>query len=141
MTTAFTIKHIREVGFQMNRELTLESDLKNHLKVAFLLLLQFEKDSNTIGLHTIAKYTYDDQELLSGGATFVVDVPRWTEVSHDIEEVRKYPWVKDLLIYSMGFVSGQHYKSSAGTPLNSVFLPYISPEDMLNMLVIDEVKK
>lgn len=49
--------------------------------------------------------------------------------------------VMDLVSYANAFVSGLFYKEAEGTPLNSVFIPKIPAEDLVEGMKIELIKE
>ena len=140
-TPHIQILQIKEIPFQVNREVNITSEMMKDVKFSFLIVLQHIKGDDVVGLHTVVRYYMpDDKELLRGGVTVVAKLQEWVALEDDDEKIKSSPLVKELVSYANAFVSGLFYKEAEGTPLNSAFIPKIPTEELVKDMKIEEVK-
>lgn len=136
------ILQIKEIPFEVNREVTITSEIMKDVKFSFLIVLQHVKGNDVVGLHTVVRYYLPDgKELLQGGATVIAKLPDWEKLEDDDEKIKLSPTVMELVSYANAFVSGLFYKEAEGTPLNSAFIPKIPAEDLVEGMKIDLIKE
>lgn len=140
-TPHIQILQIKEIPFQVNREVNITSEMMKDVKFSFLIILQHIKGDDVVGLHTVVRYYMpDDKELLRGGVTVVAKLQEWVALEDDEEKIKSSHLVKELVSYANAFVSGLFYKEAEGTPLNSAFIPKIPTEELVKDMKIEEVK-
>lgn len=136
------ILQIKEIPFEVNREVNITSEMMKDVKFSFLIVLQHIKGSDVVGLHTVVRYYLPDgKELLQGGATVIAKLPNWGELEDNDDKIKSSPMVMDLVSYANAFVSGLFYKEAEGTPLNSAFIPKIPAEDLVEGMKIELIKE
>ncbi len=134
------ILQIKEIPFEVNREVNITSEVMKDVRFSFLIILQHVKGNDVVGLHTVVRYYLPDgKELLQGGATIIAKLPRWGELEDDEKKIQSSPMVKDFISYANAFVSGLFYKEAEGTPLNAAFIPMIPAEDLVQGMKIELV--
>lgn len=70
------ILQIKEIPFDMNREVNVTPEVMKEVKFSFLIVLQHIHGKNVVGLHTVVRYYLPDGKvLLEGGATIVASIP------------------------------------------------------------------
>lgn len=136
------ILQIKEIPFEVNREVNITSEMMKDVKFSFLIVLQHIKGSDVVGLHTVVRYYLPDgKELLQGGATVIAKLPNWGELEDNDDKIKSSSMVMDLVSYANAFVSGLFYKEAEGTPLNSAFIPKIPAEDLVEGMKIELIKE
>lgn len=136
------ILQIKEIPFVVNREVCITSEMMKDVTFSALIVLQYTKGNDVVGLHTVARYFLPDgKELLQGGATMIAKLQGWAELEDDEEKVRSSSMIKDFVSYANAFVSGLLYKEVEGTALNSAFIPKIPAEDLVKDMKIELVKE
>lgn len=135
------ILQIKEIPFEVNREVNITSEMMKDVKFSFLIVLQHIKGKDVVGLHTVVRYYLPDgKELLQGGATVIAKLPNWSELDDD-EKIKSSSMIKELVSYANAFVCGLFYKEAEGTPLNSAFIPKIPAEDLVEGMKIELIKE
>lgn len=135
------ILQIKEIPFDMNREVNVTPDVMKEVKFSFLIVLQHIHGKNVVGLHTVVRYYLPDGKvLLEGGATIVASIPNWTEIEDSEEKIKSSSYVSELVSYANAFVSGLFYKASEGTSLNSAFIPKVPVAELLAGMKVELVK-
>lgn len=136
------ILQIKEIPFEINREVNITSEMMKDVKFSFLIVLQHIKENDVVGLHTVVRYYLPDgKELLQGGVTVIAKLPNWGELEDNDDKIKSSSMVMDLVSYANAFVSGLFYKEAEGTPLNSVFIPKIPAEDLVEGMKIELIKE
>lgn len=136
------ILQIKEIPFEVNREVNITSEMMKDVKFSFLIVLQHIKENDVVGLHTVVRYYLPDgKELLQGGVTVIAKLPNWGELEDNNDKIKSSSMVMDLVSYANAFVSGLFYKEAEGTPLNSVFIPKIPAEDLVEGMKIELIKE
>ena len=136
------ILQIKEIPFEVNREVNITSEMMKDVKFSFLIVLQHIKGNDVVGLHTVVRYYLPDgKELLQGGATIIAKLPNWAELEDNDENIKSSSVVMEFVSYANAFVSGLFYKEAEGTPLNSAFIPKIPAEDLLEGMKKELVKE
>lgn len=136
------ILQIKEIPFEVNREVNITSEMMKDVKFSFLIVLQHIKENDVVGLHTVVRYYLPDgKELLQGGVTVIAKLPNWGELEDNDDKIKSSSMVMDLVSYANAFVSGLFYKEAEGTPLNSVFIPKIPAEDLVEGMKIELIKE
>lgn len=136
------ILQIKEIPFEVNREVNITSEMMKDVKFSFLIVLQHIKGSDVVGLHTVVRYYLPDgKELLQGGATVIAKLPNWGELEDNDDKIKSSSMVMELVSYANAFVSGLFYKEAEGTPLNSAFIPKIPAEDLVEGMKIELIKE
>lgn len=136
------ILQIKEIPFEVNREVNITSEMMKDVKFSFLIVLQHIKGSDVVGLHTVVRYYLPDgKELLQGGATVIAKLPNWGELEDNDDKIKSSSMVMELVSYANAFVSGLFYKEEEGTPLNSAFIPKIPAEDLVEGMKIELIKE
>lgn len=136
------ILQIKEIPFEVNREVNITSEMMKDVKFSFLIVLQHIKGSDVVGLHTVVRYYLPDgKELLQGGATVIAKLPNWGELEDNDDKIKSSSMVMDLVSYANAFVSGLFYKEAEGTSLNSAFIPKIPAEDLVEGMKIELIKE
>ncbi|MCW4128021.1 hypothetical protein ONT16_07095 [Prevotella copri] len=136
------ILQIKEIPFEVNREVNITSEMMKDVKFSFLIVLQHIKGSDVVGLHTVVRYYLPDgKELLQGGATIIAKLPNWGELEDNDDKIKSSSMVMELVSYANAFVSGLFYKEAEGTPLNSAFIPKIPSEDLVEGMKIELIKE
>lgn len=136
------ILQIKEIPFEVNREVNITSEMMKDVKFSFLIVLQHIKENDVVGLHTVVRYYLPDgKELLQGGATVIAKLPNWGELEDNDDKIKSSSMVMDLVSYANAFVSGLFYKEAEGTPLNSAFIPKIPAEDLVEGMKIELIKE
>ena len=134
------ILQIKEIPFEVNREVNITSEMMKDVKFSFLIVLQHIKGKDAVGLHTVVRYYLPDgKELLQGGATVIAKIPGWVEIEDDDEKIKSSSMIMEFVSYANAFVSGLFYKEAEGTPLNSAFIPKIPAEDLVKGMKIELV--
>lgn len=134
------ILQIKEIPFEVNREVNITSEMMKDVKFSFLIVLQHIKGKDVVGLHTVVRYYLPDgKELLQGGATVIAKIPGWVEIEDDDEKIKSSSMIMEFVSYANAFVSGLFYKEAEGTPLNSAFIPKIPAEDLVKGMKIELV--
>ena len=136
------ILQIKEIPFEVNREVNITSEMMKYVKFSFLIVLQHIKENDVVGLHTVVRYYLPDgKELLQGGVTVIAKLPNWGELEDNDDKIKSSSMVMDLVSYANAFVSGLFYKEAEGTPLNSVFIPKIPAEDLVEGMKIELIEE
>lgn len=136
------ILQIKEIPFEVNREVNITSEMMKDVKFSFLIVLQHIKENDVVGLHTVVRYYLPDgKELLQGGVTVIAKLPNWGELEDNDDKIKSSSMVMDLVSYANAFVSGLFYKEAEGTPLNSVFIPKIPAEDLVEGMKIELIEE
>ena len=136
------ILQIKEIPFEVNREVNITSEMMKDVKFSFLIVLQHIKENDVVGLHTVVRYYLPDgKELLQGGVTVIAKLPNWGELEDNNDKIKSSSMVMDLVSYANAFVSGLFYKEAEGTPLNSAFIPKIPAEDLVEGMKIELIKE
>ena len=136
------ILQIKEIPFEVNREVNITADMMKDVKFSFLIVLQHIKGNDVVGLHTVVRYYLPDgKELLQGGATVIAKLSKWIELEDDDVKIKSSSMVLDFVSYANAFVSGLFYKEAEGTPLNSAFIPKIPADDLVKGMKIELVKE
>lgn len=136
------ILQIKEIPFEVNREVNITSEMMKDVKFSFLIVLQHIKENDVVGLHTVVRYYLPDgKELLQGGVTVIAKLPNWGEFEDNNDKIKSSSMVMDLVSYANAFVSGLFYKEAEGTPLNSVFIPKIPAEDLVEGMKIELIEE
>lgn len=136
------ILQIKEIPFEVNREVNITSEMMKDVKFSFLIVLQHIKENDVVGLHTVVRYYLPDgKELLQGGVTVIAKLPNWGELEGNDDKIKSSSMVMDLVSYANAFVSGLFYKEAEGTPLNSVFIPKIPAEDLVEGMKIELIEE
>lgn len=136
------ILQIKEIPFEVNREVNITSEMMKDVKFSFLIVLQHIKENDVVGLHTVVRYYLPDgKELLQGGVTVIAKLPNWGELEDNNDKIKSSSMVMDLVSYANAFVSGLFYKEAEGTPLNSVFIPKIPAEDLVEGMKIELIEE
>ena len=136
------ILQIKEIPFEVNREVNITSEMMKDVKFSFLIVLQHIKENDVVGLHTVVRYYLPDgKELLQGGATVIAKLPNWGELEDNDDKIKSSSMVMELVSYANAFVSGLFYKEAEGTPLNSAFIPKIPAEDLVEGMKIELIKE
>ena len=136
------ILQIKEIPFEVNREVNITSEMMKDVKFSFLIVLQHIKENDVVGLHTVVRYYLPDgKELLQGGVTVIAKLPNWGELEDNDDKIKSSSMVMDLVSYANAFVSGLFYKEAEGTPLNSVFIPKITAEDLVVGMKIELIEE
>ena len=136
------ILQIKEIPFEVNREVNITSEMMKDVKFSFLIVLQHIKENDVVGLHTVVRYYLPDgKELLQGGVTVIAKLPNWGELEDNNDKIKSSSMVMDLVSYANALVSGLFYKEAEGTPLNSVFIPKIPAEDLVEGMKIELIKE
>lgn len=134
---------IKEIPFETNREFgNLSTDIVKNVRFSFLIVLQYQDESDTVGLHTVVRYIAPSGEmLLQGGATFIARIKDWNKIAINEENIKNATSVKNLVAYSSAFVSGMFFKRNAGTLFNSTFIPNIPSEQLVAGMKIEKIEK
>lgn len=136
------ILQIKEIPFEVNREVNITSEMMKDVKFSFLIVLQHIKENDVVGLHTVVRYYLPDgKELLQGGVTVIAKLPNWGELEDNDDKIKSSSMVMDFVSYANAFVSGLFYKEAEGTPLNSVFIPKIPAEDLVEGMKIELIEE
>lgn len=136
------ILQIKEIPFEINREVNITSEMMKDVKFSFLIVLQHIKGNDVVGLHTVVRYYLpDSKELLQGGATVIAKLPNWAELEDNDVKIKSSDIIMEFVSYANAFVSGLFYKEAEGTPLNSAFIPKIPAEDLVKGMKIELIKE
>lgn len=54
------ILQIKEIPFEVNREVNITADMIKDVKFSFLIVLQHIKGNDVVGLHTVVRYYLPD---------------------------------------------------------------------------------
>ena len=136
----FKIVHINELPSMFNREVKIDEEMLKKCTLGYLVVLQYQKGNETIGLHVSIRYmTPDEKVLMQEGATFVVNIECWEEMSHEKKALRESSVIKLLVEYGLSFVSGMIYRRVSGTVMNNIFVPYMDSSVIMENVVIEEV--
>lgn len=131
---------IKEIPFEVNREVNITAEMMKDVKFSFLIVLQHVKGKDVIGLHTVVRYFLPNkEELLHGGVTIIAKLKKWSEIEDGEEKIKSSCMTKDLVSYANAFVSGLFYKEVEGTPLNSAFIPMLPVEELVKGMKIELV--
>lgn len=94
------ILQIKEIPFEVNREVNITADMMKDVKFSFLIVLQHIKGNDVVGLHTVVRYYLPDgKELLQGGATVIAKLSNWIELEDDDKKsnLRLWYWILFLM--------------------------------------------
>ena len=85
MKTTFQILRIKEIPFDINRDINITKEIMDNIKLSFIFVLQYQKTTDIIGLHTVVRYSIPDQKpLLEGGITHIAQLSDWEEIKDSI---------------------------------------------------------
>ena len=71
----------------------------------------------------------------------IARIQGWSGMSHDDETLRADSRFRSLVSYGLSFVSGMIYSRTSGTIMNTIFVPYMDIEQVIDNVLIEEVKK
>lgn len=87
------ILQIKEIPFEVNREVNITSEMMKDVKFSFLIVLQHIKENDVVGLHTVVRYYLPDgKELLQGGVTVIAKLPNWGELEDNNDKINHLLW-------------------------------------------------
>lgn len=134
--------HIQELPSVFNRELTIDKETLKTCQPGYLVVFQHQADNPNVGLHVSIRYVFPDGKvLMQEGATMIARIQGWSEMSHDDETLRADSRFRSLVSYGLSFVSGMIYSRTSGTIMNTIFVPYMDIEQVIDNVLIEEVKK
>ena len=138
MKTTFQILRIKEIPFDINRDINITKEIMDNIELSFIFVLQYQKTTDIIGLHTVVRYSIPNQKpLLEGGITHIAQLSDWEEIKDDEEKIRKSDSLHKLISYALSFVSGVVFKQTEGTILNTAFIPHLPAEDFIQSMRIE----
>ena len=138
----FELVHIQELSSIFNREVLIDKEMLRSCSLAYLIIFQHQKNNESVGLHVSIRYlTRNDKLLMQEGATFIAKLDNWMNTSHEEEALKKNAQVQAFIEYGLAFVSGMVFRKVSGTVMNNIFVPYISINEIIEDVVIEEVHK
>ena len=138
----FELVHIQELPSVFNRELPIDKESLKTCQPSYLVVFQHQADNPSVGLHVSIRYVFPDGKvLMQEGATMIAKIQGWSEMSHDEETLRADSRIRALVSYGLSFVSGMIYQRASGTVMNTIFVPYMDIEQVIDNVLIEEVKK
>lgn len=136
----FTLLHVNEIPFKMNLDVTnINDDVKKRLRIAFLFVLQYQKNNEASAMHAVVRLSLDDSVILEGGATFIFKSKTWNEMSHDDESVRKSDFARQVVEYALPFINGVMSARVQDTKLKGLFLPVIDASELVDSIKVEEM--
>lgn len=136
----FTLLHVNEIPFKMNLDVTdMNDNVKEHLRIAFLFVFQYQKGNKASAMHAIVRLSLDNSVILEGGATFIFKSQIWDEMPHDEESVKKSDFARQMVEYALPFISGVMSVRVQNTKLKGLFLPVISASELVANIKVKEV--
>lgn len=116
----FEIVQILELPSSIIRDVELKKDVIEKCQLQYLVVLQYQKDSDIVGLHVLLRFvTNDEKVMLNEGATFVSRIDRWNELDHASEALRTDRTITSLVNYAIPFVCGMIFRHTSGTILSN----------------------
>lgn len=138
----FELVHIQELPSVFNRELPIDKESLKSCQPSYLVVFQYQADYPSVGLHVSIRYVFPDGKvLMQEGATIIAKIEGWSEMSHDEANLRADSRVQALVSYGLSFVSGMIYRRASGTVMNNIFVPYMDIKQVIDNVLIEEVKK
>lgn len=136
----FTLLHVNEIPFKMNLDVTnINDDVKKRLRIAFLFVLQYQKNNEASAMHAVVRLSLDDSIILEGGATFIFKSKTWDEMPHDDESVRKSDFARQVVEYALPFINGVMSARVQDTKLKGLFLPVIDASELVDSIKVEEM--
>lgn len=136
----FTLLRVDEIPFKMNLDVTdMNDNVKEHLRIAFLFVFQYQKGNKASAMHTIVRLSLDNSVVLEGGATFIFKSQIWDEMSHDEESVKKSDFARQMVEYALPFINGVMSVRVQNTKLKGLFLPVIGASELVANIKVKEV--
>lgn len=139
MEENLTVLKMRGIPFVINRDVTIDKETVKNLQMSILLILQYQKGDDAIGLHAVMRFSLGETEILRGGCTFIAEIKNWKQIEKSDDGIRKNESVLKMLSYATAFINGVCYRETAGTNLNAIALPYIPAEELAKDLYIQDV--
>lgn len=138
----FELVHIQELPSVFNRELPIDKESLKTCQPSYLVVFQFQAGNPCVGLHVNIRYVFPDGKvLMQEGATMIAMIQDWSEMPYDEASIRADSRVQALISYGLSFVSGMIFRRSSGTIMNTIFVPYMSIEQVIDNVLIEEIKK
>lgn len=135
-----TLLHVNEIPFKMNLDVTnMSDDVKKRLCIAFLFVLQYQKDNEAFAMHAVVRLSLDDSVILEGGATFIFKSKTWNEMSHDEESVRQSGLARQIVEYALPFINGVMLVRVQETKLKGLFLPVFDTSELVENIKVEEM--
>lgn len=135
-----TLLHVNEIPFKMNLDVTnMSDDVKKRLCIAFLFVLQYQKDNEAFAMHAVVRLSLDDSVILEGGATFIFKSKTWNEMSHDEESVRQSDLARQIVEYALPFINGVMLVRVQETKLKGLFLPVFDTSELVENIKVEEM--
>jgi len=136
-----TILNVKELNFELNKDVDLEKLKGSRLKIGFLSGLGYKEDSDDIKFNVGFRVLYDENSpLITYGLSFDVELKGFSEMSHREADVRMNPVVERLLAYCYAFLGGAMMKHTDGTGLKRFYLPILKASEMMPLLVVEELR-
>lgn len=137
----FELVHVHELPSVFNREIVVNAEMLKTCTLAYLMVFQYKKGADSVGLHVSIRYmTPDEKVLMQEGATLVAIFEDWKDMPNDEKKLREDHRVRSLVDYGLAFVSGMVFRRTSGTVMNNIFVPHLSIENVINDVQVEEVK-
>ena len=142
MSNNFELIQVSELPSVFNRDIVVDKELLKSCRMEYMVVFQFKKNFDSTALHVNIRYvTSDSKVLMQEGASFIVKIEGWREISHDVITLRSNNNIQSLVDYGLSFVSGMIFHRASGTVMNTVFMPHISAQNIMQNVSFDEVEK
>lgn len=135
----YKLLHVKEIASTMALDEKLDEEKKKRLKIAFLFVIQYKKDSDVFALHSMVRFMLDDKVIYEGGVTMVIEHEGWKEMEHTLESLRESSFAEQLIGYSLPFISGVQFVNTKETSISGLLIPMINPKELVDNLKVEEI--
>ena len=136
----YSIVQAHELQFNMSLNDEITAEFKKDIKMAFLFVLQYQKGNDASAIHSVVRFVHKDKVFFEGGVTLVFKSSVWDEMDKSEAFVRKSDFARELIAYSLPYLSGVMLAKTKGTPMESLMLPNIDASELVENIKVEEVK-